>query len=82
MKRSVSIFLVLCLLLAFVPSAFAEQPQKNAVSELYSADGFYEDDVGNSTSYSFHVPQINADTPAAEEINAEIAGNFGDRVET
>jgi hypothetical protein len=82
MKRSVSLLLVLCLLLAFVPSSFAEQPQKNAVSELYSADGFYEDDVGNPTSYSFHVPQINADTPAAEEINTEIAENFGDRVET
>ena len=32
-------------------------------------------------AYSYHVPQIFADSPDADEINAEIAENFGKRVE-
>ena len=81
MKRNLSFFLMLCLLLSLAPLSFADRQQRNAVCELYSADGFYEDDVGNRETYSYHVPQIHADTPAAEEINAEIAEEFGERVE-
>ncbi len=81
MKRALSFFSMLCLLLAVVTCSYAEQTQQKAVYELYSVDGYYEDDVGNRESYSYHVPQINADTPAAEEINAEIAEDFGQRVE-
>ena len=82
MKRTASVFLTLFFLFAILPAAYADQPYQNAIYELYSVEGYYEDDVGNKVIYSYHVPQINADTPAAEEINAEIAESFGERVET
>lgn len=82
MKRTISILFSMLLMFMILPSASADQSYRNAVSELYSVDGYYEDDVGNQESYSYHVPQINAETPAAAEINAEIAENFGQRVET
>ena len=81
MKRTISVFLTLFFLFAILPAAYADLPHQNAVYELYSADGYYEDGVGNRESYSYHVPQINADTPAAEEINTEIAETFGRRAE-
>ena len=81
MKRTTAAFLTLIFLLAILPDAYADQSQQNAVCELYSVDGYYEDDVGNQDTYSYHVPQINADTPAAKEINTEIAEHFGKRVE-
>ena len=81
MKKTVSILLTVCILLTVASAACAEQTQQNAVRELYSMDVFYTDDVGNARTYSFHVPQINASTAAAEEINAEIAERFGSQVE-
>ena len=83
MKKLVSI-LLLCLLFSAAslsPEAFAGPPVSGAVSELWSEDGHYVDDVGNSESFSFHVPQINADTADAASINAEIAERFGSLVE-
>ena len=74
--------LILQVLFAFLPAGDADQTYQNAIIELYSVDGFYEDGVGNRVTYSYHVPQINDNTPAAEELNAEIAKNFGERVET
>jgi len=82
MKRIVSVLGGVLLLLTAVSAAYADQSEQNTVSELYSVDGYYEDNVGNGVSYSYHVPQINADTPAAKEINTEIAQNFGEDVET
>lgn len=81
MKRTLSLSLLLCLLLTFTPFAHAELPPQDAVYELCSADGYYVDGVGNREIYSYHVPQIHADTPAAEEINNEIRENFGQLVE-
>ncbi len=81
MKRALLILPALCLTLSFADTAYADQTYKNPVYELYSADGCYEDGVGNRETYSYHVPQINADTSDAEEINAEISGMFGSRVE-
>ena len=81
MKRILSIMLILLFLLAVLPASYADQSHQNAIVELYSVDGYYEDGVGNRETYSFHVPQINDNTPAAEEINAEIAAAFGERVE-
>ena len=77
MKRTLVIMLTLTLMLAFSSTVSADQTQKASVCELYSVDGFYEDDLGNQSTYSFHIPQINADTPDAEEINKEIAEEFG-----
>ena len=82
MKRTASFFLMLCMLLSCAAVSYAGAPQQNAVYELYSADGYYEDGVGNQETYTYHVPQINADTEDAEEINAEIRESFGERVET
>ena len=79
MKRTISILLSMLLFLTMIPVAIAER--QNAIVELYSADGYYEDSVSNSISYSYHVPLINGDTAAAKEINAEIAENYGRVVE-
>ena len=80
-KRTISVLIVFCLLLTCTLTAFAE-PQRDAVSELYSVEGSYTDDVGNRGNYSYHVPQINDSTPDAEEINDEIAESFGEDVES
>ena len=79
MKKMIAFALYLVLLAALGTTAWAETPgqRKNAVSELWSADGTYTDDVDNVYTYSYHVPQLNADTPAAQEINGEIAERFG-----
>ena len=80
MKRTASALLILCLLLGGSITAAAE-PVPSAVAELYSAEGTYTDGVGNQGNYSYHIPQISADTTDAEEINAEIAEKFGAVVE-
>ena len=82
MKRSFSVLLILCLMLACSVPAFADQTYKATVCELYSVDGHYEDDIGNAVNYSFHVPLIHASSEDAKAINAEITERFGGRVET
>jgi hypothetical protein len=82
MKKPISVFLAVMMILAIGAPASAEMTHQNPVYELYSAEGVYTDSVGNEETYSYHVPQIFADSPAADEINAEIAANFGERVET
>ena len=81
MRRIVSLLLMLSLAFSFCAGAQAEGPRKNSVSELYSAEGVYTDDLGNVENYSYHVPQLCADTPTAAEINREIADRFGEKVE-
>ena len=82
MKKPISVFLAVMMILAIGAPASAEMTHQNPVYELYSAEGVYTDSVGNEGTYSYHVPQIFADSAAADEINAEIAANFGERVET
>lgn len=82
MKKPISVFLAVMMILAIGAPASAEMTHQNPVYELYSADGVYTDSVGNEGNYSYHVPQIFADSAAAGEVNAEIAANFGERVET
>lgn len=79
MKRAISILLVLILVFAGSAAAYAVEP--NVIFEQYSADGYYTDNVGNAETYSFHVPQIFAESPVVDAINAEIRANFGKRVE-
>lgn len=81
MKQILSFLLAFAVMSLLCASAFAEAPQTNAVAELYSAEGVYTDSVGNTESYTYHVPQLNADSAAAEEINAEIRERFGSAVE-
>lgn len=83
MKKLFMIALCFMLLFSFGGAAWAEVPgqHKHAVSELYSAEGTYTDDIGNVERYSFHVPQFNADTPTAHEINKEIAERYAYYVE-
>ena len=97
MKKTISVLLIVVMILAIGVSAAAdqdrfttmtdaseataEQLRKNPVYELYCAEGIYTDSIGNEEAYSYHVPQIFADSPGADEINAEIAENFGEMVE-
>ena len=71
--------MILILLISCHVTSFADK--QKPIFELYSVEGYYEDSVGNAETYSYHVPQIFSDTPAAKEINAEIAERFGKRVE-
>ena len=42
------------------------------ISEFYSMDGKYTDELGNDYSYSFHVPKIDKDSDGAKKVNDEI----------
>lgn len=46
------------------------------IKELYTLDGDYTDEVGNQWRYHYHLPQIDADTPDAVSLNAEIKNAF------
>jgi hypothetical protein len=81
MKRLISLLTVVGILMLFTVSAAAAEPRRGAVTELYSAEGIYTDSVGNTESYTFHVPLIAADTEQAEAINSEIRDRFGKLVE-
>ncbi len=83
MRKMLFLMFTLALALGLCAAASADGPApvKNCVTELYSAEGIYTDSLGNVENYSYHVPQLNADTPAAEEINREIAERFGEKVE-
>lgn len=50
------------------------------ITENYAEDGHYTDSLDNSWTYSYHVPQLTADTPGARAINAAIDEKFGDPV--
>ena len=80
-RRILSAILLLCIMITLSGTAFADQTQKAAVFELYSVDGYYQNSLGNQSNYSYHVPQLNADSSAAKEINDEIGERFGSRVE-
>ena len=79
-KRFLSVVIVVILMTTPVV-ALADSPQRGAVYEVYSADGYYEDGLGNTYTYSYHVPQISVETDAALEINNEIFERFGSKVE-
>ncbi len=81
MKRILFAALAAALLTVISAPAAADAPQPNAISELYSTEGVYTDSVGNTESYAYHVPQLNADSAAAKEINREIGERFGAAVE-
>ena len=51
-----------------------EAPQ---IEELYSEDFDYTDSMGNSGHYTYHVPQIAADTQGAADINRAIEETYG-----
>ncbi len=78
-KKCLLLLLAFALLLtAGLPACAQESaPREDAVGLLYSAEGVYTDSLGNTENYSFYVPQLRAGTPAAQEINSDIAGRFG-----
>ena len=47
------------------------------ISEQLSLEGEYDDGVGNHVAYSYHVPELSADTADAQTINAAINEKFG-----
>ena len=81
MKRFLAVIIAVCIMGTVSFNAVAEMPQTNAVYEQYSAEGYYEDGLGNTMLYSYHVPQISAETDAAKEINKDISERFGSKVE-
>lgn len=50
------------------------------ITENYAEEGHYTDSLDNSWTYSYHVPQLTADTAGARAINAAIDEKFGDPV--
>lgn len=58
---------------AETPDASYDAPQ---ITELYNEDFDYTDDIGNSGHYTYHVPQIEADTQGAEAINKAISDSY------
>ena len=66
-----------------VPSSAAssqteQQPEQAArIGESISEDGEYLDQYGEKRPYSYHVPQILSDTPAARSINERIEQQVG-----
>ena len=64
MKRMISLYLMVCLFVSLAIPSFAE-PIQGAVSELYSAEGNYEDSVGNRENDSDQIPHIISSSSAA-----------------
>ena len=58
---------------AETPDTSYEAPQ---ITELYNEDFDYTDGIGNSGHYTYHVPQIEADTQGAEAINKAISAAY------
>ena len=81
MRKTTAFAMILILLISCPATGLADNPRQNSIFELYSAEGCYEDSVGNTESYSYHVPQIFSEEPVVKEINAEIEERFGKRVE-
>ena len=52
------------------------------ITELYGEEGSYTDDVDNTYTYSYHVPQIDADTAGVQAVNKQIRAAFGTLVES
>lgn len=47
------------------------------IEEIYSEEGSYTDEVGNTYQYSYHIPALIADTLDAQTINNEIRQDMG-----
>lgn len=58
-------------------SSLAPSYEAPQIGELYSEDFDYTDSVGNSGHYTYHVPQITADTQGAAAINRAIKDVYG-----
>lgn len=58
-------------------SSLAPSYEAPQIGELYSEDFDYTDSVGNSGHYTYHVPQITADTQGAAAINRAIEDVYG-----
>ena len=58
-------------------SSLASSYEAPQIGELYSEDFDYTDSVGNSGHYTYHVPQITADTQGAAAINRAIEDVYG-----
>ena len=58
----------------FTPGASHGAPP---IRELYSEEFDYTDGVGNSGHYTYHVPQLLADTEGAAAINSDVESKYG-----
>lgn len=53
------------------------EPDDSLITEIYSEEGSYTDEVDNTYTYRYHVPQLAADTEAAKQLNAYMMDTFG-----
>lgn len=58
----------------FTPGASHSAPP---IRELYSEEFDYTDGVGNNGHYTYHVPQLLADTEGAAAINSDVESKYG-----
>lgn len=87
MKRKVlAALLAAMLLLSGCGGKQTDAPARKAdsdmiiITENYAEEGHYTDSLDNSWTYSYHVPQLTADTAGARAVNAAIDEKFGDPV--
>lgn len=88
MKRVKNIFLCsFVLMLVFLVGCSAENEQtditdvSDIISESFSSEGLYTDELGNTYNYSYHVPKLLINTPAAESLNDKISTRMMGTVE-
>lgn len=57
------------------------EPDDSLITEMCAEEGSYTDEWGNEYEYSWHIPQLNEESEAAEAINTYIRDSFGTLVE-
>lgn len=60
--------------------ASGERYDNSLITEVLSEEGTFTDEYDQDWDYSYHIPQLEADTPDAEKINAQIMAVYGDDV--
>ena len=60
--------------------ASGKRYDNSLITEVLSEEGTFTDEYDQDWDYSYHIPQLEADTPDAEKINAQIMAVYGDDV--
>ena len=60
--------------------ASGKRYDNSLITEVLSEEGTFTDEYDQDWDYSYHIPQLEADTPDAEKINAQIMTVYGDDV--
>ena len=60
--------------------ASGKRYDNSLITEVLSEEGTFTDEYDQDWDYSYHIPQLEADTPDAEKINAQIMAVYGNDV--